>query len=742
MNLSRSFDESPGAGEESLSRSSPRLRFSREIALLGLILLTAAGLRLWGLREIPPGLRYDELLNAGMAGRLLRGERVIYFTAGWGREPLYYYLVAGAWALLGESGVVLRLVSALSGVVGLITTYLLIRRLMGVSVALLTAAGLAGSFVPLYFGRVGLRAITLPLLTTAATYALWRGLEPLALGCEDTPPSVKGSPHLASRWSWFTLGGLTLGLALYTYQASRLVPLALFAFVVYLILFHRRAMRSRWRGVFLSFALAALVGLPLAVYLGTHPGAEQRLMQLSGPLVELRRGNPGPLLHNAWATATMFIGRGDRDWLYNIPGRPFFPWPVAVLFYAGIGIAVRRWRDPAYILLLLLLLGGLAPGLLSDTAPSFVHTINILPVVYVFPALSLMEGERWLVKRHPSWRPWLIILLVGLTCLHVIRDVHTYFLAWARHPEVRARYGAPVLEAARYLEAHPQLETVCISGAAVDYWNPWERQAMALTLRRQMSVRWFNGENSFLVPAGEGPVWYIVLDSAPVSPAWADFFSSARLIERVSDFNGEPLFTVYQMAERETAARTLTTTGRENPIRWSPETTFPPDDPEGLRRPLLPPVDVGHTVQLLGYTINGDTHHPGEVVILRTFWRVLAPTEPPLAVFVHLLDEAGTVRSGWDDLDVPPESWASGDVFSLLHHLPVPADASPGVYQVEIGWYSPVTMQRLPIFAAGVAVADRLLLQPVTLTKPQETVIIPSVVGRRECILRAKFNFD
>ena len=46
-----------------------------ELWALTVLLLVAAVLRLADLNDVPPGLRYDELLNYRMAGRVLAGER-------------------------------------------------------------------------------------------------------------------------------------------------------------------------------------------------------------------------------------------------------------------------------------------------------------------------------------------------------------------------------------------------------------------------------------------------------------------------------------------------------------------------------------------------------------------------------------------------------------------------------------------------------------------------------------------
>ena len=53
-----------------------------ELALLIGIVLIAVILRVIALRSLPPGLRYDELVNATGVDQVLREGPVIYFTTG------------------------------------------------------------------------------------------------------------------------------------------------------------------------------------------------------------------------------------------------------------------------------------------------------------------------------------------------------------------------------------------------------------------------------------------------------------------------------------------------------------------------------------------------------------------------------------------------------------------------------------------------------------------------------------
>jgi hypothetical protein len=65
-------------------------------------------------------------------------------------------------------------------------------------------------------------------------------------------------------------------------------------------------------------------------------------------------------------------------------------------------------------------------------------------------------------------------------------------------------------------------------------------------------------------------------------------------------------------------------------------------------------------------------------------------------VFVHVLDDSNQVRAGWDGLYVSPATWQEGDILVHQHTVHL-SDLHPGTYRIEIGAYSPITLERLPI---------------------------------------------
>ena len=137
-------------------------------AWLVLILLVAAFLRLAALDEIPPGLTHDEADHGLDAWGVVNGIRPLYFSVGYGREPLFDYSTAGLMTFLGPSYMAGRLTAAFFSLILVAGTYAWIRRAYGGRVALLATAGVAVSFWAVMTGRQALRSVTFPALFALA----------------------------------------------------------------------------------------------------------------------------------------------------------------------------------------------------------------------------------------------------------------------------------------------------------------------------------------------------------------------------------------------------------------------------------------------------------------------------------------------------------------------------------------------------------------------------------------------
>lgn len=614
-------------------------------AALIVVLLIAAAFRLAALDAVPPGLHHDEVIIAQVAKDILRGRLAIYFPEGYGHEPLYHYILACMFAIGGANEFTLRLTTAFLGVLTVASIYRMARAMFGQGVALMSAAWMAVSLWPIFYSRIGLRNITLPLMISLATWFFWRALQ-------DKPA--------LSRKTAFAAGGV-LGLTFYTYQGSRVFPLVFLTFAVYLAILHRQALARRWKEYVIFFLIAALVAAPLACYLVfANPQAEARVGNLMGPIKALLAGDPAQVVQLAVATAGMFTVRGDGVWLYNVGGRPVFPEPLGgALFYLGLLVALWRWRTPAYALLLIWLPLSLAPAALTWPAPDFVRALGALPVAFVFPAIAVKTAADAL---GPRLRPVCIVAVVALLTWNATLTARDYFVTWLNNAEVRWLYQATWTQAARWLDASADATPVAASGLKIHDLDP--QTFDILMRRRDVKVKWFDCRTSILLP-GDGAMRYISPDFFPCdADIWARFLGDARPILQPRWQNtGAVIFTAHQF--------------------------------EFKSAPSQPPAATWDVLSLLGTQITRPTVAPGGEAELLTFWAVTGRVPDPIAIFVHLIGSNGELRAQWDGFDFGEAQLEPGDQLVERHRFIVPPGTPPGAYRVVAGVYQPATMARL-----------------------------------------------
>jgi hypothetical protein len=693
-----------------------------EWAFVVALLLLAWGLRLAWLEAIPPGWRDDDLIEMfALAGEVLAGHPTFYFTGASGHEPLYHTLRAGILALVGINPVGAHLPSIASGLLTVPLAYALGRRLFGRPTALLTATCLTFSFWSLMYSRFGLRhqAVVPPMLATF--YLLW------SIDCSS--PNIRRLPLVA---------GICLAAALYTYTASRLLPLILVGFGLYLALVHREQFRRWRRPLLVTLGVAAVLTVPLWIAIAQGQsetaaqgiGADARVAELAVPLRELRAGNPRPLLENVWTTLGMFHATGDPEWLYNIPDRPVFNLLGGTLLWAGVALCLYRWRQPRYFFLLLWLVFGLLPAFVSVPPASLSHTILVQPVAYILPALAFTEAYRWFksqigksanrqigksadrqianygspIRRFADSQirhsllfivhcSLFILLFIFLTT-NAIRDIRDYFIVWPQQEMVRFLYRADYREAAHYLSVHPEITDIAISGTLM---GPWDRLALEVdTQRDDVAVRLFDPSRAL--------VWTEVLLTSfprPAPPIDGFLKTSTNPSQSIS-----PHLTLYTL-----------------PIISSCQSPI-----SNLQPPISNPVHFANGLELVEVRrVNEGRPASGQEGVLLTTWLVADPLDlppvpivanppppgvysgPRLAIFIHLLAADGTFLVGDDGMWVDPLTLRPGDCFIQAHHLVLSTDAANGPYALELGLYDPLTGERWAILdSTGQPIADRV----------------------------------
>lgn len=629
------------------------LRHPRSIGrtgLLLLILLLTAALRYVGLVDVPPGIEHDEVAEVLIADRILDGHHALFFEEAYGQEPLFLYLVAGSLTLLGRNVLALRFVSASIGVLTVAAGIRLTRRLFGPRPAVIAAVGLGWMLWPVFWSRVGLRGMLLPLTLSLGLDALWA--------------AYAGSESGYRR----TLGaGLWLGLTAYTYSASRGIPLLLGGWIGALLLVDRRRLLRRWRRLVLVCLTGILIALPLIITVSRNHSIQTRVYEVNAPLNALRQGDFRPVLANVPRVLGMFAVRGDDTVRNNMPDRPVFPEPIwAGLFYLGLVVALVRLRDARYALVLVWLGAMMIPSLVTIEAPNFVRTLGAMPAVMILPAV----GADWLFDRLGARGSGFVaagrVVIGAAAFVNLGWTGWDYFVRWPAVPETQFVWQTDLRNLADWLDAKPELRDVTVGGLSATSMD--EPSLQLMLVRQDLRSRWCDpgsplGVGGGVLVPGDGG-WLAVPSVTPLDPNLADMIAARwGTGERLTAQS----FTAYPLEMRG-------------------------DSPEGLG------LEFTGGVWLLEVQRSAlEQFAAGAPVTLTSGWRAGKETPSALKTFVHLADVDGVIRAQHDGLDCPSRFWRAGDLILQRHVLRLPDDLPPGRYTVRIGLYDQETLDPYPL---------------------------------------------
>ncbi len=679
-----------------------------EVILLIAIVLIAIIFRFAQFTQVPPGLHYDEAIDARIAQEIRSGQWSIYFEEGWGREPLYHYLVAFTLNLIPDPTSALRFVSGLLGLIQLLAAYVLYRKLFGVSAALIGALWIAVMFWTVSTSRAGLRNITLTTMTTLTALAFWNAWSKSPISNFQSP-----TPNLQSPISRFILPGVLLGLTLYTYQPSRVVPLIYVAFVIYLAVVNRTSLKSNLNLVVILLAIALVIALPLIVFLATHPNAETGRAFQTEPIRAMLHGDFSQVADTTVATLKMFTfeGGGDPQPLYNIVGRPLFVGLGSMLFYIGLIVCIARIKQPAYAFMLIWLIVTLVPNMVTAPAPFFYRAIAAQTAVMIMPAIgTLAIGElfhRRATRSTAGWTPagaetlgkenskvsaplplsGFIVVLVVLVSLGqtAMTTWHDYFDVWGNDPDVRFQYSAAYTGIARALNSSTDATPAAISGFFIEDADPI---IFDQTLnRRDLSIRWFDARESLIAAASANDSQRLAVPSyTPIDDQLkSSFLKDSDPIAATKDYR----IYSFNVADFRAAL-----------AQWG-------------NRCADCPLAFDGNIALIGMEHPAHILRADKSVSIMTAWRVLRAGQPSsTAIFIHLLDENGRFMEGAQDdrLGVPRHTWQPDDEFVQLHHVPI-GNLAPGKYTLELGIYNRADQARWAATdRSGQALGDHVLL--------------------------------
>lgn len=398
-----------------------------EWALVVAVLALGWFFKVFKLSEFPPGLNHDAAWEGQYALHILNGAPYTPFiSAAWGRETLTFYFRAITVWWLGNVPLAVILPSVVAGILVLPFLYGWARRMFGPPIALLVTGLFGVSGWSLVFSRTGWRSDFQPLFMVVTCYFFLRGLE-------------------TRRARDFVLAGVGMAATLNTYNAARAFPLL---FLLWIPLFAlqgwslRGFVRAYGTG-FLAGGLAFGVSIaPLAWY------AINNWQKFNARAQYLAEN------YSVWnslrATALMFHFRANGDDFFTTtPGLEFW---AAVFFVFGLLWCLVQLRDGRAQFLVLGLLVGLVPGLLSN--PNMNRNIGTMPFVFFFAGLGVAYVARSVALElpHRMGRAWGAGLGVAAVLASAVATYEQFLgpkrrAVWGYYPEttVLGKYMATLM---------------------------------------------------------------------------------------------------------------------------------------------------------------------------------------------------------------------------------------------------------------------------------------------------------
>jgi len=408
-----------------------------ELAIVAVILLLGAYVRLTHLTCLPGGLYPDEAMNTTDGLKAAEaGQWPLFYENNNGREGLYISVLGYLLYWFGNSLWMVRFLPALIGTLTLPAVYWIGRRASGKFGGIMALGLIAFSYWHLNFSRVGFRALLMVFMLSWAfaflTEAFWRLVNSQKKPC----------------WL-FAVSGLFFGLSLHTYIAMRIAPAAVAVFFILMLIFYW----NRWKEI-LKYAVITVVFtlLSAAPILYDFIQTPFHFTGRTGNVSLLSTPNFLPILaKNIGLTLASFLAYGDQNWRHNFPYLPLvLPfWGIAALVGVGWGIGVffkeiakkirgkglkdkkRTWEIVIWITLIAWWGFLLLPSIMTNEGlPHALRSIGAIPPTFLLAGLII---SKW-AKTAKSKTIWASLMVIS-----GIFSVYAYFFLWGQNSNA---YGA------------------------------------------------------------------------------------------------------------------------------------------------------------------------------------------------------------------------------------------------------------------------------------------------------------
>lgn len=427
-----------------------------EIIILFIIILIGIFYRVYMIKEVPTGCYRDEGQNGNeainiMNGVVLDGTSLPVYIERWTQNAaMYMYFVAVFFKFFGIDVLQVRLVSIVFGILCIPAFYFLLRYIFGVKLALLGAFLMAVLRWHVNFSRIGFLGILTVFFVILCLYFGWRSYKERKLFD-------------------FILLGVVTALSLYTYLASRLIPVGFFFFLVFLLFKDFKFYRQNWKKMLIALAAFFIVGFPLFQYAIKHPKYFtsrqstvsifnlEMLREIGGRYVE-KNGQPKHwtklYVENIWRTLLMFNWSGDGNPRHNYGLKPMLDFTTGIFFVIGLVIIIFKLFTPLNFLLFAFFVSMLQAGLLSIESPQAYRTIGLIPVVLIFVIIAVQTLYAAIKQQFRKEAG--IIFIVGSLLVVIFsgyENYDKYFKGFAKNPGSWAEFSSDEYSMGKYVHS-------------------------------------------------------------------------------------------------------------------------------------------------------------------------------------------------------------------------------------------------------------------------------------------------
>lgn len=421
-------EENQRSSSEAVVFLSSKLLFS----LVFLLTVIAFFLRSYKLSSLPWGFFLDEGFNALDSKNIWDGlYHPVFLTGNGGREALFFYFQALGIGIFGNTIFAVRFMAALFGAMFVPALYFLGRKLFSDKIGLLSAIAATFSAWQLHFSRIGFRYILLPVITAFACTLFINLLE-------------------RKSKKWAIVGGIVLGIGLYTYVPYRLFPFVLGGYLIHRIIITPSLFKETIKQLLIfSIITIAVISPLLYFFIYKSPWVLERVKQTIA-LPQAGIFSTGMLIRIGRSFAEFFLW-GDPLLRHSIPTFPLFSLIFAVLWIAGLIIALRNIKQPKYLLLLLWHVIMIVPTVISVGIPSSSRSIGVAPAAFILIGIAmhwLWKSISNLVKEKHRYLSSTIMMLIILFAAS--QELSNYFIFWQKVGNKLPRYQESLYGFCRY----------------------------------------------------------------------------------------------------------------------------------------------------------------------------------------------------------------------------------------------------------------------------------------------------